>query len=50
MAHHKKGHTEEARRWLEKTRTADNDRRPVARILLREAEALLKETTTPARR
>jgi WD40 repeat protein len=49
MAHHKKGHAEEARRWLEKTRTADKDD-PQARILLREAEALLKEATPPARR
>ena len=49
MAHHKKGHADEARRWLEKTRAGDKDD-PEVRILLREAEALLKETTPPARR
>jgi hypothetical protein len=49
MAHHKKGHADEARRWLEKTRAGVRDD-PEVPILLREAEALLKETTTPARR
>ena len=49
MAHHKKGHAEEAGRWLEKTRAGVKDD-PEVRILLREAEALLKETTPPARR
>ena len=49
MAHHMKGHAEEAGRWLEKTRAGVKDD-PEVRILLREAEALLKETTPPARR
>ena len=48
MAHHKKGHAEEARRWLEKTRADDKDK-PEARILLREAEALLKRAERPTR-
>jgi hypothetical protein len=49
MAHHRKGRTDEARRWLEKARAGAKDDRG-ARILLREAESLLKETAPPARR
>ena len=49
MAHHKKGHVEEARRWLEKTRAGVNDD-PEVRLLLREAEALLKATAPSAGR
>ena len=46
MAHHKQRHTEEARRWLEKTRAGNKDD-PEVRILLREAEALLKRAQRP---
>jgi WD40 repeat protein len=49
MAHRKKGHAEEARRWLEKTRAAVKPD-PEVPILLREAEALLNQATAPARR
>ena len=50
MAHHKKGNGEEARRWLEKVRAHIKDEKIAfstdlveSRILLREAEALLRE-------
>ena len=51
MAHHKKGNDDEARRWLEKLRSHKPDQKAgfstdlvECRILLREAEALLRET------
>ena len=51
MAHHKKGNADEARRWLEKLRSHKPDKKTgfstdvvECRILLREAEALLRET------
>jgi eukaryotic-like serine/threonine-protein kinase len=50
MAHHKKGNDDEARRWLEKLRSHKPDEKArfstdlvECRILLREAEALLRE-------
>ena len=50
MAHHKKGNGDEARRWLEKVRAYVKDEKIAfssdlveTRILLREAEALLRE-------
>jgi WD40 repeat protein/serine/threonine protein kinase len=55
MAHHKKGNTEEARRWLEKVRAYVKDEKAAfssglveSRLLLKEAEALLREPP-PAR-
>ena len=50
MAHHKKGNADEARRWLEKVRAHKDEKIAFStdlveiRILLREAEALLRET------
>ncbi len=50
MARHKKGDREEARRWLEKVRAFVKDEKTAfstdlveTRILLREAEAMLRE-------
>ena len=55
MAHHKKGNADAARRWLEKARSHRPDEKAglssdlvECRILLREAEALLREPP-PAR-
>jgi tetratricopeptide (TPR) repeat protein len=51
MAHHRKGNDDEARRWLEKVRSHKPDAKAgfspdsvELRILLREAEALLRKT------
>ncbi len=51
MAHYKKGNGEEARRWLERLRSRKPDQKAgfsiylvECRLLLREAEALLRET------
>jgi hypothetical protein len=50
MAHHKNGNGDEARRWLEKVRAYVTDKKSAfsgelveARVLLKEAEALLGE-------
>jgi tetratricopeptide (TPR) repeat protein len=54
MAHHKKGNAQEARRWLEKLRSQKPDQKAgfsaipaECRLLLREAEALLREPPPP---
>jgi tetratricopeptide (TPR) repeat protein len=56
MAHHKKGDREEARRWLEKVRAHVKDEKIAfssdlveTRILLKEAEALLREPPSARR-
>jgi tetratricopeptide (TPR) repeat protein len=53
MAHHKKGHGEEARRWLEKVRAHVHDEKTAfssnlveVRILFREAELLLRRPSS----